>query len=134
MVNRGGPSFSNDHSARRDKTPIQLTVAFPARLSPPPPFFYRYVLPISICLLNIRLISNSVLWFAISYKVFWNFYTFINICLYRSIFHFSFMIWSKVNNNENVNPFCKTKCLTISYIEVLFKYYNYYCNINYNFD
>lgn len=35
MVNRGGPSFSNDHSARRDKTPIQLTVALPARLSYP---------------------------------------------------------------------------------------------------
>lgn len=36
MVNRGGPSFSNDCTARRGKTPIQLTVALPARLSVPP--------------------------------------------------------------------------------------------------
>jgi len=35
MVNRGGPSFSNDLTARRYETPIQLTVAFPARLSGP---------------------------------------------------------------------------------------------------
>jgi len=36
MVNRGGPSFSNDRTARRYETPIQLTVALPARLSGPP--------------------------------------------------------------------------------------------------
>jgi len=35
MVNRGGPSFSNDRTARRSETPIQLTVALPARLSGP---------------------------------------------------------------------------------------------------
>lgn len=35
MVNRGGPSFSNNRTARRVETPIQLTVALPARLPDP---------------------------------------------------------------------------------------------------
>lgn len=88
MVNRGGPSFSNDHSARRDKTPIQLTVALPARLSSPPllPVCPSYFYVLTKHTADKRL-SVLIRYFLLSSS----FHTFLSASVYVQIdvFHFS---------------------------------------------